>query len=161
MRQSIRKPKAAFTLVEIMIVVAIIGLVGTLALPSFAKARRKSMQTAFVEDLRILSDGIFVWAQNSGRYPTDGPTGGLPVGMDAEDFKGVTWTTATPMGGRWDYDAANAACGSCKAAITVITPTNASDPTWREIDALVDDGDLTTGNFRIIRSDRYSYVLEQ
>lgn len=149
-----------FTLVEIMIVVSIIGLVAVMALPAFARARRKSMETAFVEDLRILSDGIELWAQNNGGLPVDGPTGGLPVGMADDDFKGVPWTKPTPMGGRWDYDSRNAACGNCGAAITVITPTNPNDPMWKEIDAMVDDGNLNTGNFRIIMGDRYSYVFE-
>jgi len=161
MIRKISHNRSAFTLVEIMIVVAIIGLLAALALPAFAKARRQSMEKSFVEDIRIFEGGILTYAQTYGQYPADGPTGGLPVGMTPDDFKGTTWGTRTPMGGTWDYDANNAACGNCKAAITVIIATDANDPTWKEVDALIDDGDLTTGNFRIIRSDRYSYVIEQ
>ena len=110
MSRKILNHKTAFTLVEMMIVVAIVGSLAALALPSFAKARRHSMENAFVEDLRILSGSIEIWAQNNGRLPADGPTGGLPVGMSADDFKGVPWSQPTPMGGQWDYDSQNAAC---------------------------------------------------
>jgi prepilin-type N-terminal cleavage/methylation domain-containing protein len=41
-----------FTLVEIMIVVAIIGLLGAIAIPSFVHARAKSQATACINNLR-------------------------------------------------------------------------------------------------------------
>ena len=156
---SFRQQRSAFTLVEMVIVGAIVGLVATLALASFAKARRMSNEKALVEDLRILSGAIQTWAQNNGGMPGNGPTGGLPVGMTADDFKGVPWAAVTPLGGHWDFDSGSP-CNNCGGAVTVIIATDPTDPTWKEVDALIDDGNLTTGNFRIIRSDRYSYVFE-
>ena len=44
--------KAAFTLVEIMIVVAIIGLLAAIAIPSFVKARATTQATACINNLR-------------------------------------------------------------------------------------------------------------
>lgn len=44
--------KKAFTLVEIMIVVAIIGLLAAIAIPSFMKARTTSQQNACINNLR-------------------------------------------------------------------------------------------------------------
>jgi prepilin-type N-terminal cleavage/methylation domain-containing protein len=46
------KKSSGFTLVEIMIVVAIIGLLAAIAIPSFVKARNTSQQNACINDLR-------------------------------------------------------------------------------------------------------------
>jgi prepilin-type N-terminal cleavage/methylation domain-containing protein len=46
-----------FTLVEIMIVVAIIGLLAAIAIPSFVKARKDSQTKACINNLRIMDAG--------------------------------------------------------------------------------------------------------
>ena len=48
------KKKAGFTLVEIMIVVAIIGLLAAIAIPSFVTARNTARQNACINNLRLI-----------------------------------------------------------------------------------------------------------
>jgi len=49
--------KKGFTLVEIMIVVAIIGLLAAIAIPSFMRARMRSQQNACINNLRQIESG--------------------------------------------------------------------------------------------------------
>jgi prepilin-type N-terminal cleavage/methylation domain-containing protein len=46
--------RQGFTLVEIMIVVAIIALLASIAVPNFLRARKRSQATRILEDLRLL-----------------------------------------------------------------------------------------------------------
>jgi prepilin-type N-terminal cleavage/methylation domain-containing protein len=54
--------KQGFTLVEIMIVVAIIGLLAAIAIPSFMKARTQSQTNACINNLRMIEAGKEQWA---------------------------------------------------------------------------------------------------
>ena len=53
---------AAFTLVEIMIVVAIIGLLAAIAIPNFVRARTQSQMNACINNLRQIDGAIQQWA---------------------------------------------------------------------------------------------------
>jgi len=64
-------PRAAgFTLIEIMIVVAIIGLLAAIAIPNFLRARSTSQQNACINNLRQIDGANQQWALESGAGPT-------------------------------------------------------------------------------------------
>jgi len=61
MKNSIHS-KSGFTLVEIMIVVAIIALLASIAVPNFLRARKRSQATRCLNDLRVIDNSISQYA---------------------------------------------------------------------------------------------------
>jgi prepilin-type N-terminal cleavage/methylation domain-containing protein len=67
MKRMNQSNKAGFTLVEIMIVVAIIGLLAAIAIPNFVKARSTSQQNACINNMRQISAACNQWALETGQ----------------------------------------------------------------------------------------------
>jgi prepilin-type N-terminal cleavage/methylation domain-containing protein len=74
MLQKLNNRRGGFTLVEIMIVVAIIALLAAIAVPNFLRARKRSQATRILEDLRMLDSAVDQYAietgKTSGMHPT-------------------------------------------------------------------------------------------
>ena len=54
--------RQAFTLLEIMIIVALIGLLVTLAIPSFIKGRKQAQGKRILNDARVIDAAVGAWA---------------------------------------------------------------------------------------------------
>lgn len=58
-----------FTLIELIVVVAIIALLLTIALPRYQTSVNRAEFVALVSNLRVLRDGIDAFHEDQGRYP--------------------------------------------------------------------------------------------
>jgi len=75
MLNKLNKRRAGFTLVEIMIVVAIIALLAAIAVPGFLRARKRSQASRILNDLRMIDAAVDQYAIETNR------TSGNPVGI--------------------------------------------------------------------------------
>jgi len=71
MLQKLNKNRGGFTLVEIMIVVAIIALLAAIAVPNFLRARKRSQATRIIEDLRMIDAAVDQYAIEANKKAGD------------------------------------------------------------------------------------------
>ncbi len=71
MLKKLTTKRAGFTLVEIMIVVAIIALLAAIAVPGFLRARKRSQASKIINDLRLISGAVDQYAIEKGKVTND------------------------------------------------------------------------------------------
>ena len=92
-----RKHSGGFTLVEIMIVVAIIGLLASIAIPSFVRARLQAQRTGCISNLRAIDGAKEGWGLDNQKSP------GSAVDEAAVNSYIKNGTPNCPGGGTYTY----------------------------------------------------------
>ena len=114
--------RAAYTLVEIAVVVTIIGILATLAVPYFKRVKESAIISTLENDLRIFSQEFMQYELNFGTYPDTSTPGTYPNGM--ADRISSTWIQSSVIGGtyRWVH-ASNNGNGGNGGTATATTAT--------------------------------------
>ena len=152
----------AFTILELMIVVSIIGLLAILAVPAALKQRMRARDSAFLNDLRILSAAFEQYAIERGDYPSDAGPGIEPAGFSSYMPARIRWDAETHIGGQWEWDRANNSAAKIYGVYAGLSVVNPKRTTLQmaDIDVRLDDGDIDSGRFRR-RDGGYIYVFEK
>jgi len=102
-----------FTLVEIMIVVAIIGLLAAIAIPNFVKARETAQEKSCVNNLRQIDGAKDQWALEQGKSSGDACT----IGDITPYLRNAPTCPVGPTAYSVNVIGTTPACASSKAAI--------------------------------------------
>lgn len=94
--------KKAFTLIELLIAIAILGILTASLLASYTTTQKRSRDTQRKHDLRQIQEALELYFQDNDAYPTPAPPNGLSFGTSFTSGEGVVYMQEIPSDSRSD-----------------------------------------------------------
>ena len=139
----------AFTLVEIMVVVVIIGLLAAIALPAFKRVQARSLASRTANDFRVFAEAFNRYNLENGNWPPNAPGGTYPAGMSG--YLPKRYLDPSPIGGSYGWTQGT--------STLYLFGTTAPLTLMKQVDSILDDGNLSTGDFTAPGSNMIDYRL--
>jgi len=163
--EDVQRDSRGFTILELAVVLAIMGIVTAIALPAFERMQRNSRLSALGNDLRVLAGAFQHYnAATGGWPPLSIEVGVAPAGMQ-DYLRDTNWTRQTAFGGGyvWERDVTHNG-RKVRAAIalqsTETSPVRMTAAELVRFDAQFDDGNPATGYIQTGYLDLPLYVIE-
>jgi prepilin-type N-terminal cleavage/methylation domain-containing protein len=154
-----------FSIVELAVVVSIMSMIGSIAMPTFQRLTLNTRAAAAANDLRVFAAAFQTQAQQAGGFPPEAGIGVMPPLMRGA-LGDTAWLRVTPVKGYYDWDYNRSHRGTrYRAAIGIRTKgANRVSNDQRQlvaIDRKLDDGNLSTGNFFLGSGNEPIFIIER
>ena len=154
----------AFTLVEVMVVVVIIGMLAATGIPTYRHITMRAKVTTLENDLRQFSTAIQTYTTQNGHWPANGDPQVVPP--ELVNTLPATFSSKSPIGGvyKWNYDVS---ADGITAKAALIVQTSSGNPVSDDVEMLtmldkqMDDGDLTTGTIQTGSTNSLVFIIEK
>ena len=146
-----------FTIIELMLVIAIIGIIAAIAIPNYLAYRKKAHVANVASSLKNFQKGFIAYAIDEGEFPTDSHIVLPDLPTMAKYIRPEAWGQTTPLGGTYNWEGPD---NYPYAGISIFEST-APQGDLELLDLMLDDGDLTQGKFRQTPNGRYTYIIEE
>ncbi len=145
-----------YTLVEIMVVVAIIGLLASLSIIAYSQHRTHALAVALGSEMRTFRDALEQCVIDTGDYDLAAPAGQLSDVFEPY-VRDTQWKSPSAVGGRWIVDSQLDGIRLCVGVVGFTTSTAPIELA----DRMFDDGNTGTGRMRLLAANKYSCIIEE
>lgn len=77
-----KRRRTGFTFIELMVVVTIIGLLSSIAVPKFRLMKQRAFATNVLADLQVVRVAVLSFYSDSGHFPAEAAAGIAPPGLE-------------------------------------------------------------------------------
>ena len=139
-----------FSILEGALLVGALGALTLIAAPRFASAGTDTRVEDCATQIHRISQAFIGYKSSNGYWPPDTVVGQAPPEMRSAFKSNNPFRGMTPIGGQFDYDLPEDSGPICIVIRGggIVEPPSVEDALV--LDEQIDDGDLTTGNFRAV-----------
>lgn len=148
----IHSPKrrgSGFTLLELIVVVALISAIATAIVLTVHGQMNHSRIASVANTARMINEAASVYRMENGAWPKDVDNSIMPTELSAT-LPTNLFRRDVAIGGRWDWNGPGGSLNVIGVSIRYAAKSDANMTLLRELDALVDDGNLNTGKAFVV-----------